>query len=81
MPQVNESLTAKEQIKGLKLQKRYDKQKSFFISNPAHRSLDFCMWDHKQRISSFKLTDKYRALLIKKGDTYTVFAVGDFHRG
>ena len=80
MQQVEETSKAKTQIKGLNLQKKYNKQKAFFINNLAHPSLDFCMWDKKQRISSFKINKQYRALIIKKNDVFTVFAVGDFHR-
>jgi len=79
MPQVKETPHALNQIKGLRLQKRYAKQKALFISNPAHRSLDFCMWDHKYRICSFKITNKYRVKIIKDGDIYTVIDAGDYH--
>lgn len=80
MRQVEETPKAKEKIKKLRLQKKYDKQKSFFINDLKHPSLDFCMWDRMQRISSFKINNQYRALVIKKNDNYIVIAVGDFHK-
>ncbi|MDO8497779.1 MAG: hypothetical protein Q7S61_04505 [bacterium] len=80
MPKVEELPRAKKQIKKLRLQEKYDKQKSFFITNPSHPSLDFCMWDHKQRLSSFKVDKQYRAMVVKKGDNYTIISVKDFHR-
>ncbi len=78
---VNETQQAEDKIKSLELWDRYQKQKAFFIANPSHHSLDFCLWDKKTRICSFKITNQYRVKVIKNPEgSYTVFDAGDFHK-
>lgn len=80
MRKVNETKNAKRKIESLKLWKRYEKQKALFIDSPSHHSLDFCFFDKKNRIASFKITNKYRVKIVKNMDgSFTVFAAGDFH--
>lgn len=81
MRTINETKEATQAIKALGLWDRYQKQKSFFISNPAHRSLDFIIIDKKNGISSFKITNQYRVKVIKTSEnTYIVISAGDFHK-
>lgn len=77
---VKETKQAENKIKDLGLWDRYQKQKAYFINNPSYRSLDFCFFDKKNRISSFKINNQYRVKIIKNIDgSYTVFDAGDFH--
>ena len=77
---VKENKHAENKIRGLRLWSRYQKQKAYFIENPSHRSLDFCFFDRKNRIGSFKITNKYRVKIIKNTDaSFTVIDAGDFH--
>lgn len=80
MRTVNETPGATKKIKNLNLWPRYLKQKAYFITNPSYKSLDFCFFDKKNRISSFKINNQYRVKVIKNlDDSYTVIDAGDFH--
>lgn len=82
MRTVTETKHAEDKIKGLGLRywEKYKKQKAYFIINPSHRSLDFCFFDKKTRIGSFKITNKYRVMIIKQvDDSFVVTNAGDFH--
>ncbi len=82
MPQVKLTKHAEKKInsKGKDFLKRYNKQKSFFEKDPSHPSLDFQLMRIGGRYPSFKITNQFRALMVKNDEsTYTVFDVGDYH--
>src|SRR5579862_3425452 len=81
MRTVNETPRAESKIKGLGLWDEYEEAKERFITNPSSKSLDFCIWDRKLRIWSFKITSQYRVKLISRSNnSWEVFSAGDFHR-
>lgn len=81
MPVVKETKRAEAKIRGLRLWVRYKKQKAYFIDNPSHGSLEFIFFDKKNRICSFKITNKYRVKMTKnEDDSFTVFDAGDYHK-
>lgn len=80
MQTVTETPQAKANIRHLRLWERYTKQKDNFIKHPNLKSLDIVIWDRKNKIMSFKITNKYRVKYIKNvNGSYTVFDAGNFH--
>lgn len=72
---------ALNEVKALRLEKQFAKQKNLFILNQSHYSLDFKPLKGKVKgIFSFRINQKYRARLVKSDkSTYQIFQVGDFH--
>jgi mRNA-degrading endonuclease RelE of RelBE toxin-antitoxin system len=79
--QVQLSRKASKQIQKLRLSKQFEKQKSLFLSNPFHPSLDFKpLKGQNKGFYAFRINDQYRARLVKLDEhTYFVLVVGDFH--
>ena len=78
---VKETPSAKNKIKKIGLSDEYKEAKEKFIQDKRLKSLDFCIWDPRLRIWSFKITKKIRVKMIKRpNDEWEVFNCGDFHR-
>lgn len=68
-----------KEIKRYGLKKKFDKQKSFLLTNPSHRSLDFKPLEPKDLNTwSFRVDLHFRALLIREDEnTFRLFKVGN----
>jgi mRNA-degrading endonuclease RelE of RelBE toxin-antitoxin system len=79
--QVQISRKANKQIQKLELTKQFEKQKTLFLSNPFHPSLDFKpLRGQNKGFYAFRINDQYRARLLKLDEqTYLILVVGDFH--
>lgn len=79
--QLHVSKKADKQIKKLRLEKQFEKQKELFLSNPFHPSLDFKpLKGSNKGFYAFRINDQYRARLVKLDkQTYFILVVGDFH--
>ena len=78
--QVQVSAKARKQIKKLGIEKRFEKQKSLFLANPHHPSLDFKQLKGSIGFYAFRINNQYRARLVKLDvQTYFILVVGDFH--
>ena len=78
--QVNLSAKAAKQIKKFGLGRQFGKQKSLFLTNPFHPSLDFKELKGAKGFYAFRINDQYRARLVKlDNQTYFILVVGDFH--
>lgn len=79
--QIKLSTKADKYIKKLRIQKQFEKQKSLFIVNPFHPSLDFKrLKGANEGFYAFRINDQYRARLVKlDAQTYFILVVGDFH--
>ena len=78
---VRTSKKADKQIKKLRIEKQFEKQKDLFLSNPFHPSLDFKpLKGTNKGFYAFRINDQYRARLVKLDEhTYFILVVGDFH--
>ena len=71
---------AQKQLRKLRLEKQFAKQKALFLANPYHPSLDFKQLKGAKGFYAFRINDQYRARLIKLDEyTYFILVVGDFH--
>ena len=78
--QIKLSEKAHKQLIKLRIEKQFEKQKSLFLENPFHPSLDFKQLKGAKGIFAFRINQQYRARLIKMDEqTYFILVVGDFH--
>jgi mRNA-degrading endonuclease RelE of RelBE toxin-antitoxin system len=78
--QIKVSEKASKQLKKLRIEKQFEKQKHLFLKNPFHPSLDFKQLKGARGFYAFRINQQYRARLIKLDEqTYFILVVGDFH--
>jgi len=71
----------KKYLKERNLQKKFEKQKEIFESNPFHPGLETELLEPKKmRIWSFRLDNKYRAIFVfKSKDTVEIITVNNHY--
>jgi len=78
--QIRVSEKARKQITKLGIGKQFEKQKTLFLANPHHPSLDFKHLAGATGFYAFRINKQYRARLVKLDETtYFILVVGDFH--
>jgi Txe/YoeB family toxin of Txe-Axe toxin-antitoxin module len=79
--EVQDMIDAMSELPQLGLKKQFEKQKSLFLANPFHPSLDFKpLKGANKGFYAFRINDQYRARLLKLDEqTYFILVVGDFH--
>ena len=78
--QIKVSEKASKQLKKLRMEKQFEKQKTLFLENPFNPSLDFKRLQGAKGFYAFRINQQYRARLIKLDEqTYFILVVGDFH--